>query len=287
MSRLVFDDSWMDNVPLSYSEVGEYRDDDDVAARMEEKRVLEEKENLIENAFRYAIYYAPHCDSNLWKAGCQWLGRCPIRQVDLVQPNIVGLSVDEMRSLTREPRKYGFHATLKAPFILSNSATLDSLKMAVRTLSQRLEPFVMPALIAVNHKTLHYVTAEAQHEDIQKLARSCVTELHKFAAPLSDSEIARRRENGLSQEQDRLLLEWGYPEVLDEYKFHMTLTGSLTGLSDTKINALKAHAQDLLISEEGPEKEALLFDHIAIFAEPTKGSDFVLVEYFKLCGGLG
>lgn len=285
MSKLVFDDSWMENVPISYSEIGEYRDDDDVTARLEDRRREGEKEKQIENAYRYAIYYAPHSDSKVWKAGCEWLGRCPIENVDLTQPTIDGVTVDEMRSLTKTPKRYGFHATLKAPFVLSNTVTFDSLKSAVRDLSQRLKPFVMPRLaVKLHNNLLLYVPEDEQNKNIQNLAKSCVTELHEFAAPLSESEIARRREKGLSKEQDRLLLEWGYPDVFDQYHFHMTLSGSLVGLSDEKIGTIQKQAQLLLNREREVQQEEMLLDHIAIFAEPIKGADFVLVEYFKLGG---
>jgi hypothetical protein len=42
---------------------------------------------------------------------------------------------------------------------------------------------------------------------------------------LSEAQLARRREGGLTPAQDALLLRWGYPYVMEEFRFHITLTG--------------------------------------------------------------
>ena len=42
-----------------------------------------------------------------------------------------------------------------------------------------------------------------------------------------DAEIARRKPETLSTHQRALLEHWGYPFVMDEFRFHITLTGRL------------------------------------------------------------
>ena len=49
----------------------------------------------------------------------------------------------------------------------------------------------------------------------------------QFRRPAEASELARRRSAGLSERQDALLVRFGYPYVLDEFRFHMTLTERL------------------------------------------------------------
>ena len=61
---------------------------------------------------RYAIYYAPPAESALSRLAAAWLGRDAftgqrVRRPAL--PRLVGLNLD---TLTRDPRGYGFHATL-------------------------------------------------------------------------------------------------------------------------------------------------------------------------------
>ena len=62
--------------------------------------------------YRVAVYYAPEADDPLWRAGCEWLGRDPERGTALAQPVVAGLHEN-----TEDPRRYGFHATLKAPMV--------------------------------------------------------------------------------------------------------------------------------------------------------------------------
>lgn len=238
-----------------------------------------------ERNYRYAIYYAPSRDGELWKNGTTWLGRDPITQETLPQPSVPGISQEQIRALTSQPRRYGFHATLKAPFALAHSTSLSDLKDAVRRICQNTEVFPMPRLVVKLHNsTLSLVVAQRGHSDqINTLCKNCVTDLHSLAAPLPESEIARqRRKSVLSDIQDKYLLEWGYPHVFDQFEFHMTVTNKLKGTSEATQHALKTMAEILLLPEENPLQESFLFDQIAIFAEPTEGSDFVLVESFKL-----
>jgi len=100
-----------------------------------------------------------------------------------------------------------------------------------------------------------------------------------MAKPLSATELARRRQAGLTAAQDALLLTWGYPWVLDEFKFHLSLTGPLNALNDNEVDALWQAAQRHF--EPLPPAR---FTHLALFAEPTKGADFQCLESVELRG---
>jgi hypothetical protein len=88
---------------------------------------------------RYAVYWTPPADHPLWRAGCDWLGRDAERaQVD--RPG------EGPEALTRAPRRYGFHATLKAPMRLRGAADTHTFITAVATLALRHREFTMPPL---------------------------------------------------------------------------------------------------------------------------------------------
>jgi hypothetical protein len=59
------------------------------------------------------------------------------------------------------------------------------------------------------------------------LAAATVAALDPFRAPPSEAELARRRKARLSDRQEALLMKWGYPYVMEEFRFHLTLTGRL------------------------------------------------------------
>src|ERR1700731_2344517 len=72
---------------------------------------------------RYAIYFVPAARSPLYRFGSAILGYDCYTGSDVPRPPELGPEAALWRGLTQEPRRYGFHATLKAPFHLSPSCT--------------------------------------------------------------------------------------------------------------------------------------------------------------------
>lgn len=228
-------------------------------------------------AYRYALYFAPEADSPWWQAGSRWLGRCAVRQQIFEPPEVAGLKADEFLRLTAAPRRYGWHATLKAPFALTDGVTPAQLRAAVRALCRQRSPFAMPALRVSRLDDFLALTPEGEPHALHDVARACVTELHPLAAPLPPEELQRRRAGGLSPEEDALLLRWGYPFVLDRFRFHLSLTGSLRGIEPAVIEALQAAAQQWFAP-----LPPCRFETVALFAEPAPGADFMLLEHARL-----
>ena len=71
------------------------------------------------------------------------------------------------------------------------------------------------------------LTEREPSADLAQLAGDIVVEFDKFRAPQTEKEIARRLKSNLSRQQEHLMHRWGYPYVLDEFRFHLTLTGRL------------------------------------------------------------
>ena len=68
---------------------------------------------------RYAIYYVPDADSALSRFGAEILGYDPFTGNDVLVPGDLIMQAPDWPALIKDPRKYGFHATLKAPFPLA------------------------------------------------------------------------------------------------------------------------------------------------------------------------
>jgi len=83
---------------------------------------------------------------------------------------------------------------------------------------------------------------QVECEKANAVAARCVRDLQSLAAQLSASELKRRRQAGLSAQQDAMLLRWGYPFVLDHYRLHFSLTGSLKNFNQFQIDSLLAGA---------------------------------------------
>ncbi|TVQ39233.1 MAG: hypothetical protein EA356_01915, partial [Geminicoccaceae bacterium] len=71
-------------------------------------------------AHRQAIYFAPAPTTDLHRFASAWLGRDAYTGEVLSQPLVEGIRAERLHALTASPRRYGFHATLKAPFRLAD-----------------------------------------------------------------------------------------------------------------------------------------------------------------------
>jgi putative phosphonate metabolism protein len=176
---------------------------------------------------RYAVYYAPPAESALWRLAQRWLGRDCETGEALEQPALDGWRAAEIAAATASPRRYGFHATLKAPFRLAPGVRLAALETALADFAARRRPFLTPSLKVAAIGSFIAVTLTAPAPAMQALADAAVQELDHMRAPLTDAELARRLKAGLPLRQEELLRRWGYPYVQEEFRFHMTLTGSL------------------------------------------------------------
>jgi len=228
----------------------------------------------LSHVHRYAVYFAPATGSAWWEAGSRWLGRCAATHDALAQPSIDGIAPELQRQLTAEPRRYGWHATLKAPFVLSEGVSLNDLREALRAIAASFTAFDMPALRVRRLADFLALCPEGDKDAINAVANACVMRLNHLAAPLSSDELERRRRKGtLSTQEDALLVRWGYPYVLDRYRFHLSLTGKLQGVDARTVE----HLEQAAVAWFG-DLPPCPFDGLALFAEPEKGADFVFVE---------
>lgn len=230
-----------------------------------------------ENAYRYAIYYAPEASSAWWAAGSHWLGRCALTGRKLAQAVIEGVAPEHFHTYTQDPRRYGWHATLKAPFALASGESLSSLITGLRTIASQHSAFAMPRLQVSTDGGFLALRPTVHDPRIHSTADACVTGLQALTQPLTAEDLTRRRQKRLTTRQERYLQEWSYPWVLDEFKFHMSLTGPLRNIPTAELTALVSAAQDLFDA-----LPACRFTHLSVFAEPQVGDNFVWVDNVAL-----
>jgi len=176
---------------------------------------------------RYAIYYAPERNDPLARFARSWLGRDPEADTVCARREIADMPHGRQHEITEEPRHYGFHGTLKAPFPLADGVTEDDLFAAARAFAVVRAPFETDKLVLKEIGRFIALVPCSVSEELNRLAADCVRGFDRFRALPPPEELARRRAGGLSPRQDELLLQWGYPYVMEEFRFHLTLTGSL------------------------------------------------------------
>lgn len=230
---------------------------------------------------RFAIYFAPPEDSALWAFGNGWLGRDAATGEPRQRPAIPGFDAGRLEAMTRTAAGYGFHATLKPPFALAKGRTPEDLDVAARDFAAARGPLEAPPLELASLDGFVALRPAAPCGPLDRLAADCVSEFDPFRAAPSDTEIARRRENGLTPTQDRLLMDWGYPYVFEEWRFHMTLT---CRLSDGERRALMA----ALAPRVAPLcSEPLVIGSVCLFRQEDRASPFRLSARYPLGGGAG
>ncbi|MEP2781715.1 MAG: DUF1045 domain-containing protein [Pseudoruegeria sp.] len=194
---------------------------------------------------RYAIYYTPD-PGPLAQFGGSWLGWDPVEGRSITHPPTLGLP-RTIKALTDVPRKYGLHGTLKPPFFMKNGKTVKTLQDAIETLAAEAAPVWIDALKLAYIGGFVGLVPLGDQSSLVELAARVVMELDDFRAPPSETELARRREKEMSPAQESMLAQWGYPYVLDEFQFHMTLTGDLTkSEADQVLSALHPIVDPLL-----------------------------------------
>ena len=216
---------------------------------------------------RYAVYYAPQADSDLWRMASAWLGRDAYAGRAVERPEVSGLVSVDLEALTADPRGYGFHATLKAPFELASDRSEGELIAFVESFSQTQTPFEAAIAPAALGRFLAFRLQSGEAE-MAALHSACVRDFDAFRAPLSAFDLARRRKAPLTPEQDQRLVAWGYPYVFEDFRFHMTLTNAIADaeLREQVLGVLAKHFAPVA----GPHR----FDGVAVFRQDDREAPF-------------
>jgi putative phosphonate metabolism protein len=225
---------------------------------------------------RYAIYYAPAPGSDLDRFGAQLLGYDAFTGGDLPFPDGMPQMSPDWRDLTRDPRKYGFHATLKAPLSLASGKTEAELLAACEAfaVTPRAIPVIRPVVGSISG-FIAVIPAEPSAELI-RLAADCTREFDSFRAPLGAEDRARRNPSQLTPRQREHLDRWGYPYVMEDFRFHMTLTGQLdTERREAVLTMLRSRFSTIGLT-------MLAIDSVAVFRQENAVSRFRIVNHWKL-----
>jgi putative phosphonate metabolism protein len=223
---------------------------------------------------RYAIYYAPEAGSVLDRFGAALVGYDAYRGIDLPFPD--GIAFPDWHALTADPRKYGFHATLKAPMTLAPDAREDELAEACAAFAAK--PRAIPVIEGGVDSIEGFIAIvpTSPSAALEDFAADCVREFDRFRAPLSDEDRARRDPSKLTPRQRDYLDRWGYPYVFEEFRFHMTLTGRIeAGRRGPVQQFLQSRFQALNYGD-------LRIDGIALFRQADAGSRFRIVGRWAL-----
>lgn len=232
----------------------------------------------MQNYPRYAVYFAPGPGSRWWNFACHWLGRDPISDHILDQPAVSGFNAGRLFEITAEPRRYGFHATLKAPFALAPGVGAEDIYRAAAAFASMQRAFPLGLLAPQYMGNFLALRPVLEPPEMDALVRACVEHFDALRAVSDGADLERRRAAGLTPRQELLLARWGYPYVMEEYRYHMSLTGELPKTEAESLSAWLLPCMDKL------NEEPLLLDAICIFEQTAPGMPFMLTGRFGFDG---
>ncbi|SDU30898.1 DUF1045 domain-containing protein [Stappia sp. ES.058] len=226
---------------------------------------------------RYAIYYTPPKDHPLVDLAEQWLGRSVFAR-EVTAGTVEGLTPEARAPWTASPRRYGFHATMKAPFRLAEGRDEAGLIASLEAFAATAAPVPPARLDVENLRGFLALTFADPTPDLDAFAGGIVRHFDGFRAALSADERARRKPEHLDEALRRNLDTWGYPYVFEAFRFHMTLTERLDAPDASRAErALRSHFAPLL-------DIPVAVDRIALCREPLPGAPFTCIHAAPLSG---
>ena len=228
------------------------------------------EEPLDKDLMRFAVYFIPG-PGLLRTLATAWLGYDIIRGVECKRPQILTSLVPDIDVLTAAPRRYGLHATVKAPF--RPVATFDTadLLAAVEAFCRTLRPIIVSGLAIAEINGFFCLRPVDGSGETAWLAASAVREFDRFRAPLHEEE--RRRYPDLSLRERELLERWGYPYVMELFRFHITLTNFIPD-PEQRLR-LRSILEDYLAEAL---EQPLVIDSLCLMVERRAGCLFELIQ---------
>ena len=230
---------------------------------------------------RYAVYFTPQATSALARFGSSIVGYDANSGVDLPLRVPEGYDEASWAAIAAEPRRYGFHATLKAPFSLRPEQTEAKLLAAAAVFAQTHAGLAAETLTVRTLGSFIALTIEGDATNVGTLAAAVVSELEPYRAPLSPADYERRRAAPLTERQIGYLEQYGYPYVFEDFRFHMTLTGPLMDEMRRPVRAWLAQEFATRVAQ-GP----IALDAVSILRQDTRDSRFRIIARFPLNGSL-
>jgi hypothetical protein len=227
---------------------------------------------------RYAIYFTPDAADPLTEVAARWLGRDAFGGAPLERGPVRGLDAPTVDRWTDDARRYGFHATVMAPFQPVPETTEAAMIAALESFAARAAPVEIPRAIVRRHHGFFALVPAEPHDGLNLLETATRAAFDALRTPPTEGDVLKRAATGLTDRQIAYLRRHGYPYVLEFYAFHMTLTGRVP---DALAPVFEAELKARFAAHDGAP---LVVDRLALFVEPEPGAPFTVAHVSRLAG---
>ncbi|MDR2300545.1 MAG: DUF1045 domain-containing protein [Deltaproteobacteria bacterium] len=172
---------------------------------------------------RFSVYHVPGPKTKLYQLGSAILGRDVYDGAALRPP----WPEEDYPKCPPHPARaatYGFHATLVAPF--RSLVSVETLNSTLQALAAKTEPVALgPLELTILEPGFVALVPKNAPLALNELEERLVKTFTPYAKPIGPDDLARREP--LTDRQRALAKKWGYPYVLDQFRFHLTLSDNL------------------------------------------------------------
>ncbi len=225
---------------------------------------------------RYAVYFVPPADSVLYRFGASLIGYDAYSGQSLPFIDGIEAEVQGWKRFTTDPRKYGFHATLKAPLSLAPGKTEDELVAAVRDVAQtpRAIPVIAPAVRNIG--SFIAIVPDVPCPALHAFADDCVTAIDDFRAPLTAADRERPQRVGPDRAAGRISGPLGLPLRVRGIPLSHD-TGRLSPAER------RAHVTRILQRRfDALALHSISIDRLALFRQIDAHSGFTIIAHWPL-----
>ncbi len=227
---------------------------------------------------RYAVYFAPEAGSALSRFGTGVIGYDAWTGCDAPFEPAVMAEVNATLNADWHPRRYGFHATLKAPIFLADHQDEASLLAFAENYARSANAVALEGLCLEWLGNNFALRPEGDVSALNALAFEIVREFDPFRAPLTEAERQKRLAGTLTPRQIANVDRWGYHYVDEDFWFHMTLTGPIAPERQPEVEAALR-----LAFQRVPSGSAII-DNVTIFRQDDRALPFRILQRFPFAG---
>lgn len=220
---------------------------------------------------RYAIFWLPPADSPLAQFGRDWFGLCP-ETGEMDAPTRFGLPADLAAEAIARPRRYTLHGTIVAPFRPAARVSAAGIAAELRRFCARRAVVRTGPLRLVRLTRYLALVPDGGTTALDWLATDCVTHFNRFRAPTSEADMARYPAGHYTEGQRRNARQFGYPYVLGDFRFHVTLAGPLAADQLDRVEAALAPRLEPLVGAP------LEIGSLCLLGEHDQAAPFRLIE---------
>ncbi|MGA4994386.1 DUF1045 domain-containing protein [Nonomuraea bangladeshensis] len=227
-----------------------------------------------------AVYIIPSAESDIYRFGSSVLGYDIYEERDIAAHGPIA----SVRPLVGEAASYGFHATLADALYFSSEQQVERVRAEVNFLAQEFQPFHLRGMeldISEHDPRALVIRAEDTSGVVEAIHHELVHRVYRIA--VSSTYLAGRTRKALPANDSRsqlMLNRYGSPFILNNFRLHFTVCGSLPDPEAEREAAVDALRQQF----DKVVDKSVEVDKLVLVVKRPGEERWTIEGSFPLCG---